>query len=120
LNSLVRVPSWIASYWRASAIIGGIVGFVTSCRWSLDRKENRGQFIHSRQEKELQSLLKRISKYACEVHKRYPTGEVIVSEADLAMLMRKPPGMISTALNVLLNDKRAQKAPLSGYWKLLV
>jgi DNA-binding GntR family transcriptional regulator len=68
--------------------------------------------------KELRSLAERISSYGQIVHKRYPTGDVIVSERDLAQEFRKRPDVVITALNLLLNEQKVQRAPLRGYWKL--
>ena len=36
------------------------------------------------------------------LHQRYPTGDVIVSERDLAEELRKRPDAVITALNLLL------------------
>jgi DNA-binding GntR family transcriptional regulator len=68
----------------------------------------------------LRSLAERISSYAHTVHQRYPTGDVIVSERDLAQEFRKRPAVVITALNLLLSEQKVQKAPLRGYWKLNV
>jgi len=51
---------------------------------------------------------------------QYSTGEVVVSERDLAEQLRKRPDTVATALNLLLGEQKAQKTPLSGYWKLNV
>jgi len=53
---------------------------------------------------------------------RSPTvpGDVIVSELDLAEQLRKRPDTVATALNLLLNEQKVQRATLSGYWKLHV
>jgi hypothetical protein len=34
--------------------------------------------------------------------------------------LRKRPDAVATALNILLGERKLQKAPLSGYWKLNV
>jgi DNA-binding GntR family transcriptional regulator len=68
----------------------------------------------------LRSLAQRISSYGHNVHQRYPTGDVIVSERDLAEEFRKRPEVVNTALNLLLNEQKVQRAPLRGYWKLNV
>jgi len=47
-------------------------------------------------------------------------GDVIVSELDLAEQLRKRPDTVATALNLLLNEQKVQRATLSGYWKLHV
>jgi DNA-binding GntR family transcriptional regulator len=49
-----------------------------------------------------------------------PTGDVIVSERDLAEQLRKRPDAIATALNLLPSEQKVQRAPLRGYWKLNV
>jgi DNA-binding GntR family transcriptional regulator len=68
--------------------------------------------------KELRRLAQRISSYGDTVHQRYPTGDVIVSERDLAEQLRKRPDVVATALNLLLDEQKVQRAPLRGYWKL--
>jgi len=73
-----------------------------------------------KQKKELRSLAERISSYGKGVHQRYSTGDVIVSEQDLAEAFRKRPDVVITALNLLLNEQKVQRAPLRGYWKLNV
>ena len=46
------------------------------------------------------------------------TGDVVVSDHDLAEQLRKRTDMVVTALNLLLNEQKVQRAPLRGYWKL--
>jgi DNA-binding GntR family transcriptional regulator len=69
---------------------------------------------------ELRSLAERISRYGHTIHQRYPTGDVIVSEREVAEQLRKRPDAVITALNLLLNERKVQEAPLRGYWKLNV
>jgi hypothetical protein len=71
-------------------------------------------------EHEIKVLTERISTYARNVHKRFPTGDVVVGENDLAEQFGKHPDVIAAALNVLLGQRKVQKAPLSGYWKLTI
>jgi len=52
--------------------------------------------------------------YARDVHQRFPTGDVVVSERDLAEQLRKRPEAIVTALNLLLYEQKVQRAPLSS------
>jgi DNA-binding GntR family transcriptional regulator len=52
------------------------------------------------------------------VHQQFPTGDVVVSERDLAAQLRQRPESVVTALNLLLNERKVQRAPLNGYWKL--
>ena len=70
--------------------------------------------------KELRTLADTIARYGRKVHQRYPTGDVVGSERDLAEQLRKRPDTVATALNLLLGEQKVQKAPLSGYWKLNV
>ena len=80
----------------------------------------RAKRAERNKKKELRSLAERISSYGHGVHQRYPSGDVIVSERDLAEEFRKRPDVVITALNLLLNEQKVQRAPLSGYWKLNV
>jgi hypothetical protein len=52
------------------------------------------------------------------VRKRFPNGAVVVSEEDLAAQLRKRPDHVVSALNALLNEQKAERAPLTGYWRL--
>jgi hypothetical protein len=63
--------------------------------------------------KELRLSAERISSYGHTVHQRYPTGDVIVSELDLAEQLRKRPNAVATALNLLLNEQKVQR--VTGY-----
>ena len=120
MNSLTRLPSWIALHWKSGAVVAGLVGIAATCRWCLETDEVRDQRAQRRNEKELRALADRISTYGRNVHRRYPTGDVVVSESDLAEQLRKRPDSIATALALLLGEQKVQRAPLSGYWKLNV
>ena len=73
-----------------------------------------------RNKKELRALADKISTYGRNVHQRYPTGDVVVSERDLAEQLCKRPDSVAIALDLLLGKQKVQRAPLSGYWKLNV
>jgi hypothetical protein len=120
MNSLTRIPSWIALHWKSGAVVAGVVGIAATCRWYLEADEVRDQRAQRRNKKELRALADRISTYGRNVHQRYPTGDVVVSECDLAEQLRKRPDSIATALDLLLGEQKVQRAPLSGYWKLNV
>jgi DNA-binding GntR family transcriptional regulator len=66
----------------------------------------------------LHALIESISAYARPVRQQFPTGAVVVSENDLAQQLRKRTDAVVKALDVLLNEKKVQRAPLAGYWKL--
>jgi hypothetical protein len=120
INSLTCGFSWITLHWRTSAVIACAVGIVVTCRSYLGTDEARVKRAQRKQKKELRTLADKISTYGRKVHQRYPTGDVVVSEHDLAEQLRKRPDTVATALNILLGERKVQKAPLSGYWKLNV
>jgi hypothetical protein len=120
INSLARIPSWIALHWKSGAVVAGFVGIAATCRWCLETDGVRDQGAQRRNKKELRALADKISTYGRNVHQRYPTGDVVVSERDLAEQLRKRPDSVATALDLLLGEQKVQKAPLSGYWKLNV
>ena len=88
------------------------------CLRFLESDGVRAKRAERNKKKELRSLAERISSYGHTVHQRYPTGDVVVSERDLAEQLRKRPDNVATALNLLLGEQKVQKTPLSGYWKL--
>lgn len=88
------------------------------CLRVFDTDEARAKRAERNKKKELRSLAERISSYGQIVHQRYPTGDVIVSERDLAEQLRRRPDAVVAALNLLLNEQKVQRAPLNGYWKL--
>jgi hypothetical protein len=96
------------------------VGLAAICTRALQTEVSRARRTEQKKKKELRALAEKISGYGHSVHQRYPTGDVVVSERDLAEQLRKRPEVVVTALNLLLNQQRVQRAPLSGYWKLNV
>jgi hypothetical protein len=86
----------------------------------METDEARVRRAQRKQKKELRALADKISTYGRKVHQRYPTGDVVVSERDLAEELRKRPDAVATALTLLLGERKVQKAPLNGYWKLNV
>src|SRR6267154_4094450 len=120
MNSLARVPSWMALHWKSGAVVAGLVGIAAMCKWCLETDEVRGQRAQRKTIKELRALADRISAYGRNVHQRYPTGDVVVCERDLAEQLRKRPESVAIALDLLLGEQKVQRAPLSGYWKLNV
>ena len=120
MNSLTRSLSWIAFHWRSGAVVAGVVGIAATCRSCLETDEVRDQRARRKQKKELRAFADKISNYGRNVHQRYPTGDVVVSERDLAEQLRKRTEAVATALNLLLGEQKVQRAPLNGYWKLNV
>jgi hypothetical protein len=103
-----------------AALIVSVVGIAAICLRVLETDEVRAKRAERNKKRELRLLAERISSYGQTVHQRYPTGDVIVSEHDLAEQLRKHPDAVATALDLLLSEQKVQRANLSGYWKLNV
>jgi hypothetical protein len=102
------------------ALIISALGIAAMCMRALETGEARAKSAERKRRKELRLLANKISGYGQSVHQCYPTGEVVVSERDLAEQLRRPSDTIATALNLLLSEQKVQRAPLRGYWKLNV
>ncbi len=98
--------------------IAATVGIVVMCRRCLETDKARAERAQRTKEKEIRALADRIANYGRIIHRRYPTGDVVVGENYLAALLRKRPDIVGTALNLLLGEQKVQKVPLNGYWKL--
>jgi lysophospholipase L1-like esterase len=105
--------------WWVVLIIPAL-GVAAICLRAFETDGVRAKRAERNKKKELRRLAQRISSYGDTVHQRYPTGDVIVSERDLAEELRKRPAAVAMALNLLLNEQKVQRAPLRGYWKLNV
>jgi hypothetical protein len=119
MHSLPDILSSIPLHWWIALIIS-VLGIAAICMRVFETEEARAKRAERNRKTELRSLAQRISSYEQGVHQRYPTGDVIVSERDLAEEFRKRPDIVITALNLLLSEKKVQRAPLRGYWKLNV
>jgi hypothetical protein len=119
MNLLTNVFSSMPLLWWITLMISAL-GIAALCLRALESDGARAKRAERNKKKELRALAERISSYAHTVHQRYPTGDVIVSEGDLAEEFRKRPDVVITALNLLLNEQKVQRAPLTGYWKLNV
>jgi len=95
-----------------------------SCRCCLHALPRNGhartERARRKKEKELRAVVDKISLYGRKVHYRFPTGDVVVCERDLAEELRKNPDLVATELSVLLGEQKVHRAPPSGYWKLNV
>ena len=92
-------------------MVAGLVGIAATCKWCLETDEVRGQRAQRKTTKELRALADRISAYGRNVHQRYPTGDVVVCERDLAEQLRKRPDSVATALDLLLGEKKSRGLP---------
>jgi hypothetical protein len=119
MNFLTNIFSSMPLRWWVALIIS-VLGLAALFVRVLESDGARAKRAERNKKKELRSLAERISSYGQAVHQRYPTGDVIVSELDLAEQLRKRPDAVATALNQLLNEQKVQRATLRGYWKLNV
>jgi hypothetical protein len=119
MNFLTSVFSSMPLHWWVALIISAL-GIAAICLRVLESDGVRAKRAERNKKKELRSMAQRISSYGHTVHQRFPTGDVIVSERDLAEEFRKRPDVVITALNLLLSEQKVQRAPLRGYWKLNV
>jgi hypothetical protein len=106
------IPHWFLIALASALAIGA-----ASIR-AFEPEDARRKRAEVRRQKELKALAEKISTYGHTVHEQFPTGEVVVSERDLAEQLRKRPEVVVTALNRLLSEQKVGRAPLSGYWKL--
>src|SRR5207249_9916005 len=89
MNSLTRGFSWVALHWRTSAVIAcAAVGIAVTTRRCLETDEARAQRGERNRKKERRTLADPIARYRRKVHQRYPTGDLVVSERDLAEQLR--------------------------------
>jgi len=119
INSFAAGFLWITLHWWVVLIVC-VLGITPICIWALEPEKTRVERARRRQKKQLRTLADKILSHGQSVHQLFPTGEVIVSEADLAEQLRDRSDNVVTALNLLLNEKKVERAPLSGYWKLNV
>ena len=100
------------------ALVVSAVGITAIVMRVFDTDEARAKRAEGKKQKDLRSLADKISGYGQGVHKRYPTGDVVVSVRDLAAQLGKRADAVAKALHLLLTEQKVQKAPLKGYWKL--
>lgn len=117
MNFLISVFSLMPLRWWLALIISGLAIAAIYLRL-FESKGEQAKREERNKRKEVRLLAERISSYGHSVHQRYPTGDVIVSERDLAEQLRKRPAAVATALNLLLSEQKIQRVPLRGYWKL--
>ena len=106
-----------APNWSLIALASAL-GIAAAGFRAFESENTKNKRTELKRQKELRSLAARISIYGQTIHQRFPTGDVVVGERDLAEELRKRPETVVTALNLLLNEQKVQRAPLSGYWKL--
>lgn len=88
-------------------LIASAFAIVAICARAFESETSRAKRGELRKQKELRSLTDKISVYARDVHQRFPTGDVVVNERDLAAQLRKRPEAVVTALNLLRMSKKS-------------
>ena len=117
MQSFKSILSFVSPQWWC-VLLASAVGIVAASFRAFESEESKARRAGLKKQKELLLLAQRISTYGRTVHQQFPTGDVVVSERDLAEQLRKRPEIVVTALNLLLNEQKVQRAPLNGYWKL--
>lgn len=119
MNSLSGVLSAVPLRWWIILLASALAIIAIYVR-AFETEQSRSKRTERKKQKELRALTEKIATYAREIHQRYPTGDVVVSEGDLAEELRTRPAAVVTALNLLLEEHKVQRAPLYGYWRLNV
>jgi hypothetical protein len=88
MHYLQDVFSSVPLHWWAALIISAL-GIAAICLRAKETDGVRAKRAERNNTKGLRSLAEKISSYGHIVHERYPTGDVIVSERDLAEQLRK-------------------------------
>jgi hypothetical protein len=110
------LPAIRASIPRFALIVSAVITAIGMRIFESD--DARDKRADGKRQKDLRSMADKISGYGQGVHKRYPTGDVVVSVRDLAEQLGKRADAVAKALHLLLSEQKVQKAPLKGYWKL--
>lgn len=105
-------PRWVL------VVAASALGIAAATFRALESEQAKTRRVEMKKQKELRALAERIFTYGQTVHRQFPTGDVVVGERDLAERLRKRPEAVVTALSLLLNEQKVQRAPLNGYWKL--
>jgi hypothetical protein len=100
--------------------VASLVAIAASMRSCFESDQARAQRLQYKKGKHLKKLAQTIAHYRYKMQRLYSTGKVIVSHQDLAEKLGMPPDVVVSALDLLLKEQKAQRAPLAGYWKLNV
>lgn len=118
MNLAQDTVEFLRNRWWIVAITSSAVGIAAVSLRLSESAAAREKRIQETKKKELRVIANRISLYAKSVRERFPDGAVVVSEEDLAAKLRKRPDYIVSALNALLKEKKVERTPVAGYWRL--
>jgi CRP-like cAMP-binding protein len=111
--------AWLLLHWQIPVIIC-VLGFMAMWTKLFGSDQARSERLQQKRRTQMRALADRISKYGCQMHERYPTGDVVVSQRDLAEQLGKSREAVIIALNLLLAENKVERSSLQGYWKLNV
>jgi len=118
MNLVQDSVEFLRNRWWIVAIASSAVGIAAVSLRLSESEAARKKRIEETRKKDLRAIATRISHYGKSVRERFPDGAVVVSEAYLAAQLRKRPEYIVSALNALLNEKKVERTPVAGYWRL--
>jgi hypothetical protein len=118
MNLVQDSVEFLRNRWWIVAIASSAVGIAAVSLRLSESEAARKKRIEETKKKDLRAIATRISHYGKSVRERFPDGAVVVSEEDLAAQLRKRPEYIVSALNALLNEKKVERTPVAGYWRL--
>lgn len=118
MNLIQDTVEFLRNRWWVVAIASSAVGVAAVALRLSESEAAQKKRIEENKKKELRAIAHRISHYAKSVRERFPDGAVVVSEEDLAAQLRKRPEYILSALNALLNERKVERTPVTGYWRL--
>lgn len=118
MNFIQDTVEFLRNRWWVVAIASSVVGVAAVALRLSESGAAQKKRIEETKKKELRAIANRISHYAKSVRERFPDGAVVVSEEDLAAQLRKRPEYILSALNALLNERKVERTPVTGYWRL--
>src|SRR5260370_23711184 len=111
MNFLAGIFSLMPPRWWVALIVS-VLGIAAICLRVLETDRARAKRAERKKKNDLRLLADKISGNGNSVHQRYPTGDVIASERDLSEQLRKRPGSVIIALNLLLNYQKDKRATL--------
>jgi hypothetical protein len=119
MTFLFDVRAWLLLHWQIPVIVCAL-GLVAMWTKLFESGQVRSERLEQKRKTQARALADRISRYGRQTHERYPTGDVVVNQRDLAEQVGKSPDEVIIALNLLLAEHKVERSSLQGYWKLNV
>ena len=119
MTFLFDLRAWLLLHWQIPVVLC-VLGSMAMWTKLFESDQARSERLQQKRRTEARALADRISKYGSQIHERYPTGDVVVSQRDLAEQVGKSLEAVIIALNLLLVEHKVERSSLQGYWKLNV